>query len=118
MRSKSIKLLSIILIALLGYIVAKSYYPLLNFSWDGFELVTIKSSIDNVDQFAYFHSTSSQNPMPLVISLHSWGASYNHKDHIALLSKKKDLNYIHPDFRGPNYSQAGCLSEIVLNDIR
>lgn len=34
-----------------------------------------------------------------------------------MLCKKYDINYIHPDFRGPNNRFKACCSDLVINDI-
>jgi hypothetical protein len=52
-----------------------------------------------------------------VVSLHSWSGNYEQKDELAALSKTKDLNYIHPDFRGVNWTKDACCSDLALADI-
>jgi esterase/lipase len=81
-----------------------------------FELVQIPG-IYNTFQKAYFYKTTSSKPQPLIISLHTWGGSYAQRDEIAQLSTKKNYNYIHPDFRGPNKTVNACCSELALSDI-
>jgi hypothetical protein len=66
------------------------------------ELVGIQSSADSQIQKAYFYKTRSARPQPLIISLHTWSGDYQQKDDLAPLCKQRDLNYIHPDFRGAN----------------
>ncbi len=56
-------------------------------------------------------------PRPLVVSLHTWSGDYTQADPLALLCKSADLNYIHPDFRGPNWTTDSCCSDLALNDI-
>ena len=86
--------------------------------WDkGFEFVEIASSLDNKKQKAYFYPSTSKNPSPLVVSLHTWGGNYQEYDSIALFSKEKNLNYIHPDFRGANSTPDACNSQKSLRDI-
>jgi len=82
-----------------------------------FELVEIKSGIDQKIQKAYFYKTKSKEPKPLIVSLHSWSGYYNQKDDLANLCKLKKLNYIHPDFRGANNTKEACCSDLVLSDI-
>jgi pimeloyl-ACP methyl ester carboxylesterase len=82
-----------------------------------FELVKIKSELDRQEQKAYFFKTKSTKKRPLVVSLHTWGGSYSQHDEFAQLCVKHDLNYIHPDFRGPNNSTWACCSNFALNDI-
>ncbi|NOY95321.1 MAG: prolyl oligopeptidase family serine peptidase [Chlorobi bacterium] len=82
-----------------------------------FEVVEIKSSLDNNIQKAYFYKSRSNKPRPLIVSLHTWSGYYNQNDKLAELCKSKDLNYIHPDFRGANFTGNACCSELVLSDI-
>ena len=86
--------------------------------WDAdFKVVELKSSLDNSLQKAYFFKSKSAAPKPLVVSLHSWSGNYEQKDELAALSKTKDLNYIHPDFRGVNWTKDACCSDLALADI-
>lgn len=82
-----------------------------------FEIVEIKSSSDNKIQKAYFYKSKKNKPQPLIVSLHSWSGYYSQKDSLAELSKQKDLNYIHPDFRGANLTKDACCSDLALTDI-
>jgi len=86
--------------------------------WDSdFNEVDIKSTLDNSLQKAYFFKSKSTAPKPLVVSLHTWSGNYEQKDELAVLSKVKDLNYIHPDFRGVNWTKDACCSDLALGDI-
>jgi pimeloyl-ACP methyl ester carboxylesterase len=82
-----------------------------------FKVIDIKSSIDKSTQNAYFYRSKSKEPKPLIVSLHTWSGDYTQKDDLAELSKGKDLNYIHPDFRGANLTKNACCSELALSDI-
>lgn len=84
---------------------------------ENFQLVGIPSSLDKSIQNAYFHPTSSDKPRPLIVSLHTWSGSYEQSDPLAEICQSLDLNYIHPDFRGPNWTKDACCSELALNDI-
>lgn len=83
----------------------------------GFAVVEIKSSRDNAVQKAYLCKSRSSVPQPLIVSLHTWSGNYTQKDPIAPLCQQKDLNYIHPDFRGENRTASACCSELALADI-
>lgn len=65
-----------------------------------FDVVEIASHSDGYVHKAYFYPSKSKTPKPLVVSLHTWSGDYRQSDPIANLSLAKDLNYIHPDFRG------------------
>jgi len=87
-------------------------------NWDtDFKVVDIKSTLDNSLQKAYFFKSKSSSPKPLLVSLHSWSGNYEQKDELAALSKIKDINYIHPDFRGVNWTKDACCSDLALADI-
>ncbi len=82
-----------------------------------FEIVEIKSSKDNSLQKSYFYKSKSDEPKPLIVSLHTWSGYYNQNDDLADICKQRDLNYIHPDFRGANWTINACCSELALSDI-
>jgi hypothetical protein len=82
-----------------------------------FKIVNIRSSIDNNEQKAYFYKSKSSQPKPFIVSLHTWSGDYSQIDEIAAICKQKDLNYIHPDFRGPNLTINACCSKLALTDI-
>ena len=86
--------------------------------WDSaFTVVDIKSTMDNNIQKAYCYKSKSNKPKPLIVSLHTWSGYYYQKDDLAKLCQQKDLNYIHPDFRGANWTKDACCSDLALNDI-
>jgi len=82
-----------------------------------FELVEIESSRDNTVQKAYFFKSKSDELKPLIVSLHTWSGDYSQNDKLAEICKQKDLNYIHPNFRGANRKIDACCSELALADI-
>ena len=85
--------------------------------YEGFEIVEIQSRLDHHLQRAYFRKSTLDMPVPLIVSLHTWSGDYSQEDPLAGLCKLKDLNYIHPDFRGANNRVEACCSELALNDI-
>jgi len=82
-----------------------------------FEEVSIRSTLDGNLQKAYFLKTDAPDPRPLVVSLHTWSGDYTQEDPLAELCLELDVNYIHPDFRGPNWTPKACCSELALSDI-
>lgn len=82
-----------------------------------FEKVSIPSTADGTAQNAYIYKATGAQPMPLVISLHTWSGDYTQTDPIAALAQKENWNYIHPDFRGPNATPASCASKLALQDV-
>lgn len=84
---------------------------------DDFKLVEIESAIDGNLQKAYFHASGSAEPAPLIVSLHTWSGDFTQEDPLAELCRSRDLNYIHPDFRGVNNTINACCSDLAINDI-
>jgi pimeloyl-ACP methyl ester carboxylesterase len=82
-----------------------------------FKLVTIPSPVDAERQKAYYYRSTAATAQPLIVSLHSWSWDYRQFDTLSLLSKEKNINYIHPDFRGQNWTKNACCSELVISDI-
>jgi dienelactone hydrolase len=88
------------------------------FNWGSdFKLVDIKSSKDQNVQKAYFYKSKSKEKKPLLVSLHSWSGDYTQQDSLAEFCRINDINYIHPDFRGPNNTPQSCCSNLVVSDI-
>jgi len=85
--------------------------------YEGFEIVEIPSTLDHQIQKAYFRKSKQDRPVPLIVSLHTWSGDYSQEDPLAQLCKEEEINYIHPDFRGPNHTIEACCSELALNDI-
>lgn len=79
--------------------------------------VEIISSADQTMQHAYFLRAKSDQPRPLVVTLHQWSSDYTKVDGMAQLCMDNDYNYIHPDFRGPNNRPEACGSPMVVQDI-
>ncbi len=81
------------------------------------EEVEIPSSVDGKNQAAYIYKSSGNQPRPLLISLHTWSFNYQQEDPLSWLAIAKNLNYIHPDFRGVNNTSEACGSPLVSSDI-
>lgn len=129
-RKKAIFLFLVVSTFCLGFLAAKSTPMVKSFlfkqvnKWDltghsewedGFRLVKVKSSADGSLQNAYFLDSSSEKP--LLVSLHTWSGDFSQTDPLAKLAEKHGWNYIHPDFRGPNWTESACLSPLVISDI-
>jgi endonuclease III-like uncharacterized protein len=80
-----------------------------------FKIVEINSRLDNNIQKAYFYKSKSNKLKPLIVSLHTWSGDYNQNEQLAELCKSRDLNYIHPDFRGANFTKDSCCSKLALS---
>lgn len=82
-----------------------------------FQKVDIPSSLDGAVQEAWFFSSPSDQKQPLLVSLHTWSGDFNQKDTLAQMAVEAGWNYIHPNFRGPNWTDKACCSEWALQDI-
>lgn len=82
-----------------------------------FQLVGIPSTLDQEVQQAWYFTAEGAEPKPLLVSLHTWSGNYNQADPLAEKARQANWNYIHPDFRGPNWTLKACCSEWALNDI-
>lgn len=86
--------------------------------WDpSFEIVEIPSTKDGKMQKAYMYKTTSKEPKPLIVSLHTWSGYYNQTDPLTKEILARDWNYIHPDFRGANKTPSAMGSPLALADI-
>lgn len=83
----------------------------------GFRRIAFVSSNDGTKQPAFFRASSGEKKRPLLVSLHTWSGTYEQADPLALKAQENNWNYIHPDFRGPNWTKDACLSEKVVADI-
>lgn len=88
-----------------------------NASPEAIREVAIAATADSSMQKACFYASRQETPQPLIVSLHTWSNDYTQKDPIAEQVLKRDYNYIHPDFRGPNYTPEACGSPLVVSDI-
>ncbi len=67
--------------------------------------------------YALFMKSTGTQTRPLIISLHTWSNNYEQQDTLAWTCYRKNYNYIHPDFRGPNNNPEACGSKFVIQDI-
>lgn len=79
--------------------------------------VQIISSADGAMQDAMFYKTTKKSPQPLIVSLHTWSGDYLQGDPLAKKVLLRNWNYIHPNFRGPNFNPDACGSSLVLSDV-
>ena len=85
--------------------------------WDpAFRKIRIESATDGKVQEAYYLPSASA-AAPLVVSLHTWSGDFTQEDPLAPLCKAAGWNYIHPDFRGPNWTREACCSSLAIGDI-
>lgn len=80
--------------------------------------IEYKATADNSMQKALFHAPANRKNVPLLVLLHTW--SFNHTQKHAVPEKwvvEKEWAFIHPDFRGPNWTPQAMGSELVVQDI-
>lgn len=82
-----------------------------------FKDVEIPSTADGKIQKAYFYATRDNKPQPLIVSLHTWSGNYRQQDGLIREVLSRDMNYIRPDYRGPNLTREACGSPLVASDI-
>jgi pimeloyl-ACP methyl ester carboxylesterase len=77
------------------------------------------SSADGSMQPTMLYVPETNDPVPLVVLLHTWSGDYKQTDHdwIKLWSIRQGWAYIHPHFRGPNNRPEATGSELVIKDI-
>ena len=75
--------------------------------------------IDSSMQEAKFFAASGPEPRPLIVCLHTWSYDHQQKTYMrfAELAQLKNWHMIFPKFRGPNWTPAGCGSEMVVSDL-
>jgi len=81
--------------------------------------ITYRSSADDTMQPARAFLPDSKDPVPLVVGLHTWSGTYKQQS-ISAIEKwcmGKGWAYIHPHFRGPNWTPEATGSELVVKDI-
>ncbi|OGV34198.1 MAG: hypothetical protein A2020_04235 [Lentisphaerae bacterium GWF2_45_14] len=80
--------------------------------------IEYKSSADGSMQKAMFYAPQGKKKLPLVVALHTWSADYTQPNTVpAKWAIKKDWVFIHPNFRGPNWTLQGMGSELAVQDI-
>ena len=78
------------------------------------------SSIDKTKQAALFYAPEIAKPVPLLVALHTWSSGYKQAGGEANYAKwciEAGWCFIHPNFRGPNYTKQAMGSDFVVQDI-
>lgn len=93
-------------------------------SWPGeVKTVHITSTMDGSHQPALFWTPcdcppGATEPMPLLVALHSWSFGYEQPNMDYFTEcKKRGWVFIHPHFRGPNWTSDACGSPLAVQDI-
>ena len=85
----------------------------------GVSEVKFRSSADDSLQWTKFFAPPSDEPVPLVVALHTWSSNWKQSSQkpIEDFCVKNGWAYLHPDFRGPNRTPQATGSELVIGDI-
>lgn len=91
---------------------------------DALTAVAVDPSSTTDTQNAYYYVPSvaldkTKEPVPLVVGLHSWSATYSDASAstFAGLAKKYGWAMIHPDFRGANDDPDAGASDLAVDDV-
>lgn len=77
------------------------------------------SSADDTMQPAMFYAPTTDEPIPLLVALHTWSGNYKQAGGAGCANwcVKQKWAFIQPDFRGPNWTPQAMGSELVVKDI-
>jgi poly(3-hydroxybutyrate) depolymerase len=82
--------------------------------------LTYPASIDNSEQPMLVYAAQSEEKRPLLVGLHTWSGGYRQAGGEVVCARwcvENDWHFIHPDFRGPNWTADACGSEKSVQDI-
>lgn len=82
--------------------------------------VEYPASIDRSQQPMLIFKAESKEKRPLLVGLHTWSGDYEQAGGEVVYARwciEKDWHFIHPHFRGPNWTPDACGSEKVVQDI-
>ena len=82
--------------------------------------VVYRTSIDASQQPMLMYTAKAKEKRPLLVGLHTWSGGYKQAGGEAVYARwcmEKDWHFIHPDFRGPNWTPQACGSEMAVQDI-
>ena len=78
------------------------------------------ASADKTLQPMLLCAASDKSKRPLLVGLHSWSGDYKQAGGEVVYARwciEKDWHFIHPNFRGPNWTADACGSDKVVKDI-
>ena len=81
---------------------------------------TLKSVADGTTQPFYWYDPGADEPVPLLVSLHSWGASCRWSALAVRTAAYCETNgwaFAYPNYRGPNVRPEACGSELAVQDV-
>ncbi len=98
--------------------LAGVFYPVLLQAQD-LRKIEYPTTADRTQQRALFFDPEPEQPVPLVVALHTWSGDYRQR-HYKVIEKwvrEKGWILIHPDFRGPARRPEATGSGLVVKDI-
>jgi len=82
--------------------------------------IEVEASVDNTIQPMLTYTAKSQEKRPLLVGLHTWSGDYRQAGGQVVYARwciERDWHFVHPHFRGPNWTPEACGSEKVVQDI-
>lgn len=86
----------------------------------GVASINYAASVDQTHQPALIYTAKAETKRPLLVGLHPWSDTYASATHGAPYARwciENDWHFIHPNFRGPNWTPDACGSEKAVQDI-
>jgi len=82
--------------------------------------ITYLSSADQTEQPALFYAPSVDQPVPLLVALHTWNGGWQQGESQPAFGRwcvENGWAMIHPHFRGANNNPDACGSELAVQDV-
>lgn len=82
----------------------------------GVQVITVRNTIDGVEEPVWFLPNPSADPAPLLVHLHSWSARLGEAS-LARDCATRGWAFLSPNFRGPNNRPEACGSRVAIQDV-
>ena len=84
--------------------------------------ITITSSLDGQQQKALLYipeMSTDEESIALLVGLHTWSGDFQQKGSIPMAEwcVRKQWAFVHPNFRGPNWTPNACGSDLAVQDV-
>lgn len=87
---------------------------------DAVKTLTYQASSDETLQPTLIYTAKATEKRPLLVGLHTWSGGYEQAGGEVVYARwcmENDWHFIHPHFRGPNWTPEACGSEMAVQDI-
>lgn len=87
---------------------------------DEVKTIAYEASIDASQQPMLIYTAQKEEKRPLLVGLHTWSGGYEQAGGEVVYARwcmENDWHFIHPHFRGPNWTPEACGSEMAVQDI-